>query len=32
MAVVCSYRLSSMENLEIAGVMTFGQPKVGNNA
>jgi triacylglycerol lipase len=31
-AVVCSYRLSSMENLEIAGVMTFGQPKVGNAA
>jgi triacylglycerol lipase len=32
LAVVCSYRLSSMENLEIAGVMTFGQPKVGNSA
>jgi hypothetical protein len=31
LAVVCSYRLSSMENLEIAGVMTFGQPKVGNS-
>ena len=32
LAVVCAYRLSSMENLEIAGVMTFGQPKVGNPA
>jgi hypothetical protein len=32
LAVVCAYRLSSMENLEIAGVMTFGQPKVGNSA
>ena len=32
LAVVCAYRLSSRENLEIAGVMTFGQPKVGNPA
>ena len=32
LAVVCAYRLSTMENLEIAGVMTFGQPKVGNPA
>jgi hypothetical protein len=32
MAAVCSYRLSTVENLEIAGLMTFGQPKVGSKS
>jgi hypothetical protein len=32
MAAICSYRLSTIENLEIAGLMTFGQPKVGSKA
>ena len=30
LAVVCSYRLMTEENREIAGVMTFGQPRVGS--
>jgi len=32
MAAICSYRLSTIENLEIAGLMTFGQPKVGSKS
>jgi pimeloyl-ACP methyl ester carboxylesterase len=32
MAAFCSYRLSTVENLEIAGLMTFGQPKVGSKS
>ncbi len=31
LAVVCSYRLMTDENREIAGVMTFGQPRVGSS-
>ncbi len=30
LAVVCSYRLMMDEGKEIAGVMTFGQPRVGS--
>ena len=30
LAVVCSYRLMEDEGKEIAGVMTFGQPRVGS--
>lgn len=30
LAVVCSYRLMTDEGKEIAGVMTFGQPRVGS--
>jgi triacylglycerol lipase len=30
MAAICGYRLLGIENLEIAGLMTFGQPKVGS--
>ena len=30
LAVVCSYRLMNDEGKEIAGVMTFGQPRVGS--
>lgn len=30
LAVVCSYRLMKDEGKEIAGVMTFGQPRVGS--
>lgn len=31
LAVVCSYRLMTDEKREIAGVMTFGQPRVGSS-
>lgn len=30
LAVVCTYRLMADESKEIAGVMTFGQPRVGS--
>lgn len=30
LAVICSYRLMTDESKEIAGVMTFGQPRVGS--
>lgn len=30
LAVVCSYRMMTEENRDIAGVMTFGQPRVGS--
>ncbi len=30
LAVVCSYRLMKDEEREVAGVMTFGQPRVGS--
>jgi hypothetical protein len=30
LAVVCSYRLMTDEGKEVAGVMTFGQPRVGS--
>lgn len=30
LAVVCSYRMMTKEKREVAGVMTFGQPRVGS--